>query len=293
MLGKLLGKKKKKNEGGDEISIEDLITLERFDEAAQKLKGRLKTHPKDLHSHLKLAEVYVELKEASKALDEYVFVADSQADDGFFDKAIAIISKAAKIAPGDDTVPRRLERYRRMKSLESRRRLAIEGLLSNQSTQVSSAANAALEMELLWNKIAKSHLVEALSAEHLQKLFSVMELKKFSEGDHLAQEGQSDPKVLYLIVDGTVQAQASVGGQQFDVRAFTTGDLVGEGALLERKNWPANYVVADRCTAFLLDRSGFERTMVGHEDPRAYISVLREQHNDRDVAQNIMRLRAG
>jgi CRP-like cAMP-binding protein len=292
VLGKLIGKKKKQTDG--EMSIEDLVTLERFDEAAQKLKERLKKVPKDLHSHLKLAEVYVELKEASKALDEFVFVADSQADDGFFEKAIAIISKAAKIAPGDDTVPRRLEKYRRMKALESRRQLAIEGLLSNQTTQVSSAANAALEMELLWNKIAKSHLVEALAAEHLKRLFSVMALKKFSGGDFLAREAQLEPKVLYLIVDGTVEAKAaaSAGGQQFSIRSFTTGDLVGEGALLEKKMWPADYVVVDRCTAFVLDRTGFERTMVGHEDPRAFISVLREQHNDRDVAQNIMRLRA-
>lgn len=292
MLGKLIGKKKKKDDG--EMSIEDLVTLERYDEAAQKLKVRLKKVPNDLHSHLKLAEVYVELKEASKALDEFVFVADSQADDGFFDKAIAIIAKAAKIAPGDDTVPRRLEKYRHMKALESRRQLAIEGLLSNQTTQVSSAANAALEMELLWNKIAKSHLVEALSAEHLKRLFSVMALKKFGEGDFLAREGQLEPKVLYLIVDGTVEAKAAAsGGQQFSIRSFTTGDLVGEGALLEKKMWPADYVVGERCTAFILDRTGFERTMVGHEDPRAFISVLREQHNDRDVAQNIMRLRAG
>ncbi|MDA8018030.1 MAG: cyclic nucleotide-binding domain-containing protein [Thermoanaerobaculia bacterium] len=291
MLGKLLGKKNK--DGEDEISIEDLITLERFDEAAQKLKDRVKRVPNDLHSHLKLAEVFVELKEASKALDEYVYVADSQADDGFFDKAIAIISKAAKIAPGDDTVPRRLEKYRRMKSLESRRRLAIEGLLSNQTTQVSSAANAALEMELLWNQIAKSHLVEALSAEHLKRLFSVMALKKFSEGEDLAKEGEREPKVMYLIVNGTVEAQAEASGQHVSLRSFTTGSLIGESALLEKKPWPANYVVTDRCTAFILDRNGFERTMVGHEDPRAYIAVLREQHNDREVAHSLLRLRGG
>lgn len=290
MLGKLLGKKKKTDDG-DDVSIEDLITLERYEDAANRLKVRLKKHPKDLHSHLKLAEVYLELKEASKALDEYVFVADSQADDGFFDKAIAIISKAAKIAPGDDTVPRRLEKYRRLKALESRRRLAIEGLLSNATTQVSSAANAALEMELLWNKIAKSHLVEALSAEHLKRLFSVMALEKHPEGHVLAKEGEFEPKVLYLVVAGTVEAKAQAGGQHVSIRSFTTGNLIGEGALLERKSWPATYEVTDRATLFALDRSGFERTMVGHEDPRAFISVLREQHNDRDVAQNLARLR--
>lgn len=291
MLNKLLKKKKKAEKDDGDLSIEDLITLEQYDEAATRLKARLKKVPDDLHAHLKLAEVYVELKEASKALDEYVFVADSQADDGFFDKAIAIVSKAAKIAPGDDMIPRRLEKYRNMKAIEQRRSLAIEGLLSNESTQVSSAGNQALEMELLWNKIVKSHLVGALSAEHLKRLFSVMEMKKTAEGDVLAREGEREPKLLYLVVAGEIEAQSEVNGSTMGIRSFGTGDLIGERAMLEKKSWPATYVVKEGGTIFVLDRGGFEKTMVGHEDPRAYISVLRQQQNDRQVAESIRKLR--
>ena len=45
--------------------------------------------------------------ELQKALDEYVFVADSQADDGFFDKALAVIGKAVRLAPGDEAFAQR------------------------------------------------------------------------------------------------------------------------------------------------------------------------------------------
>jgi hypothetical protein len=54
--------------------------------------------PNDLHSHLKLAEVYTQLQQFARAVDEYGFVAEEYAQDGFYDKGIALLSKAMKLA---------------------------------------------------------------------------------------------------------------------------------------------------------------------------------------------------
>ncbi|MEM7583527.1 MAG: cyclic nucleotide-binding domain-containing protein [Acidobacteriota bacterium] len=293
MLRKMFGRGRKANPESDEreLTVEDLITLERYEEAEEKLRARIKLVPKDLHAHLRLAEVHVELHNVPKALDEYLFVADSQADDGFFDKAIAILSKAAKLAPGDETLPKRLEKYRRMKQLEKRRQLAVEGLLSNKTTKQQTAGNQKLEIELLWNKIAKSHLVEELSAENLKKLFSVMEMVRGRTGKVLAEKGSQVP-VMYLVVDGVVEAASEVNGRPVVIRSFSTGDLIGDSALLERKSWPAEYKIVDSATLFKLDRQGLESVMVGNDDPIAFLSVLRQQANDRDVAASIQRLYA-
>ncbi|RMH15347.1 MAG: cyclic nucleotide-binding domain-containing protein [Acidobacteria bacterium] len=283
---------RKKGDAEQELTVEDLITLERYDEAAERLRARVKAVKQDLHAHLKLAEVYLALREVTKALDEYVFVADSYADDGFFDKAIALLGKAAKVAPGDDTLPRRIERYRRLKRLEHRRRLAIEGLRSNRSTVAQSAGNSALEVELLWNKIAKSHLVEELSGEQLKKLFSVMEMRRIIEGQTVAKAG-SPERMMLLVVNGVIDASCELNGQRTTVRSFSTGDVIGESALLEGKPWPADYEVVESGTVFRLSRSGFEQAMVGNEDPRGFISTLRQQQNDRDVAASLQRLKSG
>ncbi|MEM1202893.1 MAG: cyclic nucleotide-binding domain-containing protein [Acidobacteriota bacterium] len=293
MIKKLFGGRKKSAEGGSgkELTIDDLITLERYDEALEKLKARVKAVPKDLHAHLRLADVYLALKSVNKAIDEYVYVADSQAEDGFFDKGIALLAKAGKLAPGDDTIPRRINKYRQMKRLEARKRYAIRGLLANKSTQADSAANKTLEMEMLWGKIAKSHLVAQLDGERLEKLFSVMEMKKVQEGEVIAQFGQTLP-LIFLVVDGVVEARADVGGKSFDLRTFSVGDLIGDSALLEHKSWPANYTVLERGTVFTLDRDGMQVAMTGHPDPRAFLAVLRQQHNDRDVAASLARLKA-
>ncbi len=291
VLKKMFGRKKRPADGKSdrELTIEDLVTLERYEEACDKLKARLKLVPKDLHAHLRLAEVYLALKELQKALDEYVFVADSQADDGFFDKAIAVVGKAVRLAPGDEMLPKRIEKYRHLKRLEKRRQLAVEGLLSNKSTQAQTAGNRKLEVELLWNKIAKSHLVGKLSAVNLQKLFSVMEMTRVRPGKVLAEVGSSTP-LMYLVVDGVVEATVVVNGRPTNIRSFSTGDLIGESVLLEQKSWPASYAVTEAATLFKLDRPGLEAVMVGNEDPVAFLSVMRLQANDRDVAATIQKL---
>lgn len=292
VLNKLFGRGKSaspaKGKEAD-LTLEDLIALERYEEAAEMLRQRLKMFPKDLHAHLKLAEVYVSLKSASKALDEYLFVADVLAEDGFFDKGIAVLQKAAKLAPGDDQIPRRLERYKNMKVLERRRDLAIEGLLANNTTGVHTAGNTQLQMQLLWNKIAKSPIVARIEPEQLKKLFSVMELSPVKAGTWLARTGQVLP-TIFLIVDALIEVEAQAGGRTFNVRNFTGGDLIGDSALLENKAWPADYKVATTGNVFKLGREGLQIAMMGLADPREFLSILRVQANDRDVAANIQRL---
>ncbi|MEL7060081.1 MAG: cyclic nucleotide-binding domain-containing protein [Acidobacteriota bacterium] len=287
----LFGRKKKpvRKEDGKELTIEDLITLERYEDAADKLKVRLKTFPNDLHAHLKLAEVYTALTEVTRAMDEYVFVADSLADDGFHDKGIALLAKAAKINPGDDMLPRRIEKLRRRKTLERRRSDAIAGLLDNPSTGVHTAGNKKLEVEMLWPKIARSHLVHELDGSQLRKLFSVMQKEEIEQGQVIAERGRDLQKMI-LCVHGRIEAIAEAGGRSFEIRAFSTGDTIGESALLERKPWPATYRVAESGSVFTLDRPGLEKAMIGQENPRQLLEILRKQHHDRTVATNVAKL---
>jgi len=96
-----------------EYTIDDLIVLERYEEAGDRLRAKLKTSPQDLHSHLKLAEVYAQLQQYDKAIDEFGFVADEYAGDGFYDKGLALLSKAAKLAPLDPSLRARIDRLQR------------------------------------------------------------------------------------------------------------------------------------------------------------------------------------
>lgn len=279
----------KKEQEPQDYSIDDLIVLERYQEAEDRLRARLKENPNDLHSHLKLAEVCSELRQFEKAVDEFVYVAEEYAQDGFHDKGIALLSKAMKLAPLDQSLRFKVERLQREKSMEHVRSLALEGLRDAGETQ---AGTSALELKRLWHNLATSTLVQRLAGagEQLKRLFSAMQLVRFEPDTVLVREGSQDAFLL-LIVIGVVDAVAEAGGRSMTVRSFTSGDIVGEGVLLERAAWPADYRAAAPVTALKLTREGLEKCLTGNSDPRGFLETLREQHNDRDVLATVRRLR--
>lgn len=279
---------KKQQQEPQDYTIDDLIVLERYDEAEAKLQARLRSNPSDLHSHLKLAEVYSQLQRYEKAVGEFVFVAEEYAADGFHDKGIALLSKAMKLAPLDQSLRFKVEKLQREKDLEHVRGLALEGLRQAGGTQ---AGTSALEIKRLWHHLVTSVVVQRLNGEQLKRLFSAMELVRFEPETKIAQEG-SQEAFLVLIVTGVVEAFIDLGGRPMMVRSFASGDTIGEAALLERGVWPASYKTAEPVTALKLSRAGLEQCLVGNPDPRGFLETLREQHNDRDVANTVRRLRS-
>jgi tetratricopeptide (TPR) repeat protein len=273
-----------------DYTIDDLVVLERYEEAGDRLRARLKTNPEDLHTRLKLAEVYTQLKQYEKAVDEYGFVAEEYASDGFYDKGIALLSKAMKLAPLDSSLRFKIDKLQREKSMEQVRDLALEGL---RAAGGQRAGTSALQLGRLWHHLAGSTLVQHLSGEQLKRLFSTMELIELPAGATIATEGSREGFLL-LLVQGLAEVSVPANdGRTTVLRSFTSGDMIGEAALLERGAWPADYRVTEPILALKLTREGLEKGLVGNADPRAFLDALREQHNDRDVAASLRRLQAG
>ena len=281
------GRKQQEPEGH---TIDDLIILERYGEAADRLRAKLKENPRDLHAHLKLAEVHTQLREFGKAVEEYAFVADEYAQDGFFDKGIALLAKAAKLAPLDESLRFKVEKLQRQKNMEHLRGMALEGLRQAGNQE---AGTTAVELQRLWHKLAGSSVVQHLPGDQLKRLFAATEFYRCEAGTVLVEEASPEPFLLFLVL-GVVEAFIEPQpGKSVLVRTFTSGDIVGEGTLLERGAWPAAYRAAEPVTALKLTRTGLEKTLVGNPDPRAFLDALREQRNDRDVAAAVYRLRSG
>jgi tetratricopeptide (TPR) repeat protein len=271
-----------------EYTIDDLVVLERYDEAAERLKAKLKINPQDLHTHLKLAEVYAQLRQFDKAVDEFGFVAEEYAQDGFYDKGVALLSKAQKLAPLDQSIRFKIDRIQREKSMEHVRALALEGLRQAGGSQ---AGTSAVEVKRLWHHLASSSVVQGLPGEQLKRLLSAMQLIRLEPGTPIALEGDREAFLLLIII-GVVEALAHENGQEMTLRSFTSGDMIGEAALLERGAWPALYRAGEAVTALRLTREGLEQALVGNPDPRGFLEVLRGQHNDRDMAATLRRLRS-
>lgn len=273
---------------GEDFSIDELIVLERYDEAERQLQEILRKNHRDIRAHIKLAEVYEASQSYQKAAESYSFAAEEYARDGFHDKGLALLKKAIKLRPLDDHLQRMAEAFRQGKQLEESRGRVVDELraLSN-SGQVQE--NLALEVQRLWPYLVKSSVVRRLDDRLLLLFFAPMRVFRREAGDHLIEPG-ARLEMLFLIGEGTVEAVAPKAGVETVLRTFGPGDVIGESALFERKPWPTTYRVSDDLLFFALDRAGLERCLTGNPDPRRFLSALRDQHNDRDVVAMVERL---
>lgn len=272
-----------------EYTVEDLIVLERYGEAEERLKHKLKGNPRDLHSHLKLADVYTASKQYDRAADEYVFVAEEYAQDGFFDKGLALLSRAAKLRPIDQTIALKIEAFERAKRLELSRTAALEGLRAGHQSD-TQRQRFAIEVQQLWKQLAGSAFVRRLSSDQIRRFFSVVEIVKVGPGAILAERGSDLPQMA-LIARGLVEAVVSLPSRGETVlRSFGVGDWIGEGALLEHRRWAATYRAAEPSSLLTLNRQGVEAALMGNPNPREFLDALREQRNDNAVAIAVRQL---
>lgn len=277
--------------GGDELTIEDLIVLERYAEAEGRLKLALKQVPDDLHHHLKLADVYTALGRREAAADEYVFVAEEYGRDGFYDKGIALLGRALKVTPGEERLRKKLYALEVAKGLEYKREAATDGLRLSRFEDGRSGTKA-LAVQRQWHHLAPAPLMQRMSADQIRRFFSAVEMVRLAPGTVVAHRGSAEA-FLVVLVSGIVEAVLPRGdGRETSLRLFTSGDVLGEAATFQRATWPADYRVTEEATVLRLDREGVQHAMIGNPDPKGFLDNLRTDGNDRQIAEMVAKLEA-
>lgn len=290
MIKKFFGKKESTAE--QQYTIDDLIVLERWVEAEPRINAELKFKPNDLNLHLKLADVYVGLRNVAKAIDEYGWVADKYASDGFHDRAIAVLTKARRLNPMDDTLPARIERLENARKLEHSRSGALEGFLQGVHAK-DSHGTAVMEFQTVWRQLAKSRLLRDLSSDQLRLLFQGVVPVYFDPGQTVMDRGSRE-EALFIVVAGEVVASiVDASGNNVEIRSFGPGHIIGEGSLFEHRAWPASYRTRAKATLLKMTSAGLEMCLKGNPDPRGFLEVLRREQLDREVTQMVARLETG
>ena len=273
-------------------TIEDLIVLERYAEAETRLKAALRDDPDDLHAHLKLAEAYTGLGRGADAADQFLFVAEEYAKDGFYDKGIALLSKAMRLNPAEESLRHKHHAFERAKGLDHKRQAALDGLRQSRHAGGGTGTQV-LQMQRAWHNLAPTPLVARLSSDGLRRLFAAGELVRWPAGEVVARRGDAEPAILLVLVTAVVEAMVGrAGGGEASLRKFGAGDVVGESVMFSRSSWPATYRVDEAGLALRLDRAGLEQSLSGNPDPVAYLDALRSDGNDGDVFRSVAKLEA-
>jgi hypothetical protein len=216
-------------------------------------------------------------------------VSDKYASDGFHDRAIAVMTKARRLNPMDDTLPARIERLEISRKLEHSRTGAQEGFLHGLHAK-ESGGTAVMEFQSIWRHLTKTRLLRELSGDQLKLFFQGVIGVYLNGGQTLADRGARD-EALYVVVSGDIVASVVDGaGANAEVKTFTSGNVIGEGTLFERKGWPATYKAKSKATLLKLGQPGLEICLTGNPDPRGFLDILRREQNDREVEQLVARM---
>lgn len=276
---------------GERLEVEDLIVLERFDEAEARLEERLRIHPDDARSRQRLGELHLLMGRLDEGQEEFGQAAETYARAGFHDRAVAVLRQLQRRMPGDPGVAARIRRFEEMRRLSQ---LGEQLLAVVEKASTSPAARLTRpEFERFWQEFRTSPLVDALGAQQLCRLLAAARLERFPEGREVAGARRPESRLL-LVCAGQIAAEVrSEGRAAAEVRRFGVGDLVGERVLLERRPWPAAYRAVDAVAVFVLDREGMARALTGNPDPRGLINGLRSQGHDAMVALSVRKLSGG
>jgi len=263
----------------DTESVDDLILQGRVTRAQQVLELRVAERDDDVHSHIKLAELYAQKHRNEDALRSYLRAAQVLSEDGFFDKSLALLKTARKLAGKDTlTLDAMEETVLRAKELDT----AAWSVRKGKSAE-GGKLTASIELEALWRRMAESDFVQNMAKGQLEALMDAMELWPVAAGELVAREGEND-HALYLIASGLVQARLDPDHRDLLLRNFGPGQIIGESVLFERRPWPASYKAAHNCTLLRLDVGGLQRALNRTKSRRQLIMALSSQRNDQQVA---------
>jgi CRP-like cAMP-binding protein len=271
------------------LTVDDLMVLERYEEAEKILQKRLNANSLDLRSRLKLADLYMKSSRQYEAVDEYIVVADGYTKEGFYDKAMALLSKVEKLVPGYEKTRVKLVKIERAKRLERSRETAMEAVLAKRGEDFQRAGTSAFEVQQLWQNLSSSLVIQRLDGDQLARLFGSLEIVHYLDKTVIAERAQ-ELEELYLVAKGKVDVSIVMpDGKTMVLREFQPGDVFGERALLEHKPWPATYQSGHKTILMKLTREGLEKAIAGNPDPRELLDALRDQHLDSTIASLVHR----
>jgi cAMP-dependent protein kinase regulator len=263
--------------------LDRYLAKKEYDTALEAIKKELWKNPDQLNLRLRQAEILDLQGKRHKAIFIYRDIAEAQARDGFYARAIAIYKKILKLDPEQNVhseMARLIEEDRRTKMANQERRERASAI----EEEVSTADQELKELQA-------STLFSSFEREALVEILASTELRSFDEGDIIVTEGEEGSS-LFLIVGGTVKVFTRTDdGSNVPLAELGPGDFFGEVSLLTGKPRTATITARTEVTAIELDRGNVDRIEAGHPEVRKVLEDFYERRAQDTVEAVINRIR--
>jgi cAMP-dependent protein kinase regulator len=204
--------------------------------------------PDNIRNRKKLGDILVKLKKNSEAVEEYSWVAEKYATDGFLIKAIAVNKIIMKLDPNNKDV------HEKLASLYSSR-----GMKYGEASRVFAAEHATKpETKKEEKELPTIPLFSDLSRDAFLKVVDKLIDKEFQEGEVLCNEGDKGDSI-FIISEGEVSiTRTDSYGKKVSLSELSDGDFFGEFAFFAKTDRLATVVAKKETSVFEITNDDIE-----------------------------------
>jgi len=264
-------------------NLDSYLVKKDYDKALDAINKELAKNPDQLNLRLRQADIFDLQGRRDKAISMYRTIAEAQALDGFYARAIAVYKKILRLDPEQDVhsdLARLIEDDRQTKIADQRRR--EHGVTIEEE-------HASIDQEL--KELQSSTLFSSFEREALVEIVASTELRSYDEGDIIVTEGEPGSS-LFLIVGGRVKVFARTDdGGNLQLAELEPGDFFGEVSLLSGKPRTATITARTQVTAIELDRTSVDLIAENHPEVKKVLQDFYERRALETVEAVISRLR--
>src|SRR4051812_20221296 len=233
---------------GGEATVPELIERKKYDKAERLLRKEFEKGRRDADLRLQLADVIALAGRGEEAVAIYVGLADELGRAGNAPRAIAVLKKIERIAPGRRDIAERLAAL----IGDGGGVAAPEAPEAPEAPAPSSLLPAGAEA------VFASPLFGEFSREELVAVIQGLEFRSFEPGDVIVGDGEPGDS-LFVVSSGRVKAFVKgAGGRYREAREMGEGEFFGEIAILFGRPRTATVTAAESCELLELGRAAVE-----------------------------------
>ncbi|MFC1856186.1 cyclic nucleotide-binding domain-containing protein [Thermodesulfobacteriota bacterium] len=226
--------------------------------------------PENIRNRKKLADIYFKLQKSDKAIEEYTWVAEKYATEGFLIKAIAVNKIIIRLDPDNQVVKETLA------SLYTSRGINI----GPQAPQAAASGNGGDTKEDMPTIPLFSNLSHAAFCKVVDKLID----KEFKKGDVLCREGENGDSIFIISEGEVLITRKDSSGKVVTLAQLSDGDFFGEFAFFSKSSRLATVVANQDTNVFEMTNSDIDGVI---EEFPSVKEVLFDFYKERVIA-NLM-----
>ena len=264
-------------------NLDRYLAKKNYDKALDTIRKELAKNPDQLNLRLRQADIFDLQGKREKAISIYRTIAEAQARDGFYARAIAVYKKILRLDPEQDVHSdlARLIEDDQLTKIADRRRRKRGAVIEHEKVSV--------DQEL--KELQSSTLFSSFEREALVEIVASTELRSYDEGDIIVTEGEPGSS-LFLIVGGRVKVFTRTDdGGNLQLAELGPGDFFGEVSLLSGKPRTATITARTQVTAIELDRASVDRIAENHPEVKKVLEDFYERRAQDTVEAVIRSLR--